>query len=320
MVDEAGDIKDAATVWEKRLSPALADKQGWALFGGSPQGRNWFYGIFRGAGSKPGWSRFLTTTAEGGLVAPEEIEERRANMDARHFASEFEASFDNQLSGRVYYAYGNELNQRDVEYNPALSLAWTMDFNIGFMCSVIAQSDGSHINVLEELALPDTNLTEMCAEFIRRVETKYLPFARRNSWESHARITVELYGDSTGKNRTHAGPSDWNIVRESLGRVPWLTVENKVITNPLQKDRVNSVNAMLCSAAGERRLFIHPSCKELDADLDQVQWAEDSAGNIRDDLSKKDPKRTHISDALGYYVWAKHGIKAKASIGSGFIA
>ena len=320
MVDEAGDVKQLSTVLEKRLTPALADKCGWMWLAGSPQGRNAFYDLYKAAGMNPGWDRFLTTTLEGGLVTPEEIEERRRNMAPKHFASEFEASFDNQLAGRTYYCYDPALNMAPVEYNPQLPLCWAMDFNIGFMCSVIAQTDGDSVRVLDELFLPDTNLYDMCAEFVRRIEANYRPHALRNSWEQITRLTVRLYGDSTGKNRSHAGPSDWSIVREQLAKVPWITVENRVITNPEQKDRIQSVNAMLCSAANKRRLIIAPHCKALDADFEKVQWAMDSSDNILGHLSKKEADRTHISDAVGYLIWAEHGIKSKATIGTSFVA
>ena len=75
--------------------------------------------------------------------------------------------------------------------------------------------------------------------------------------------------------------------------------------NPAVKDRVNCVNAMLCNHAGERRLLIDESCKELIKDLEQVTWDADS-------VDKSDGKRSHLSDALGYVIAQDFGMKPQA--------
>ena len=106
---------------------------------------------------------------------------------------------------------------------------------------------------------------------------------------------------------------DWQIARESFGRYanryrPIFRIPN---SNPLVKDRVYSVNGMLRNYAGERRLFIDPRCKELIKDLEQVSWKTDPNGNAkRDRCSNK--HRTHASDALGYMIDLKFGIRAKS--------
>jgi hypothetical protein len=45
-------------------------------------------------------------------------------------------------------------------------------------------------------------------------------------------------------------------------------------------------------------MFVHPRCKELIADFEQVSYMEDSMQIDKD----KDRRRTHASDALGYLV------------------
>ena len=48
--------------------------------------------------------------------------------------------------------------------------------------------------------------------------------------------------------------------------------------------------------------MFHTRCRELANDLEQVIWKSDPHGNVLSDLNKSDPMRTHLSDALGYYV------------------
>jgi hypothetical protein len=46
-------------------------------------------------------------------------------------------------------------------------------------------------------------------------------------------------------------------------------------------------------------LLVHPRCKELIADFEQVIYKENS--QVID--KERDSRRTHLSDALGYLVW-----------------
>jgi hypothetical protein len=65
------------------------------------------------------------------------------------------------------------------------------------------------------------------------------------------------------------------------------------------RDRIAVMNSKLRNANGEASLFIHPKCKELIADFEQVCYREDSMQVDKD----KDRMRTHLSDALGYLIW-----------------
>ena len=78
--------------------------------------------------------------------------------------------------------------------------------------------------------------------------------------------------------------------------------------NPVVRDRVTLMNAKLKSAGGERLLVVHPRCAELIRDFEQVTYKEGSGVVDKD----RDPKRTHLSDALGYLVWQECGEKGKA--------
>jgi len=79
---------------------------------------------------------------------------------------------------------------------------------------------------------------------------------------------------------------------------------------------VNAVNGLLCNMDGQRRLFHHPRCKELAKDFRQVVYVVDSHGNTIPEIDKRDRKRTHLSDAVGYLVWTEFPIRGKASWGT----
>jgi hypothetical protein len=73
--------------------------------------------------------------------------------------------------------------------------------------------------------------------------------------------------------------------------------------NPAVRDRVQLVNARLRNAAGEIRLRVDAKCKELIRDFEDVRYIPSTMLIDKD----RDPKRTHLSDALGYLVWQEFG-------------
>jgi hypothetical protein len=122
-------------------------------------------------------------------------------------------------------------------------------------------------------------------------------------------LQVEVYGDPTGEQRhSVAAETDYDIVRGFFARNPEFRVTyNYGRKAPPVKDRTNTVNGLLLNAAGERRVFVAPCCRELIADFRQVAWKSDSSGNVLAQLDKRDPARTHTSDAIGYLCWEEFG-------------
>ena len=174
-------------------------------------------------------------------------------------------------------------------------LWWALDFNVNPLCSVIGQTVNGQIRVLDELALPNSNTLAACEEFLSRT-AKYF---------TGSPLGVYVYGDpSADSGHTSASRTDWQIVKEFFSRYPErFRVQFRVpsAAGPV-KDRVNCVNAMLLNHAGKRRLFLDHRCKELAKDFEQLAWRADANGNPITSLDKRDPMRSHLSDALGYYV------------------
>ncbi|MCU1339715.1 MAG: hypothetical protein JWO19_5296 [Bryobacterales bacterium] len=285
----------APEAWTEVLRPALADKQGRALFIGTPHGRNHFFDLYEAAQERPNWATFQYTTEQGGNVPSEELESATHEMDERTYRQEFEARFETLGVGRAYYAFDRIHNVKNYRFNPQLGLRWSLDFNMNPLCSVLTQVSHGVVAVLEELILPDSNTLAACEEFLSRTE----------KWNAGSLLHVQVYGDSTGEQRhTSASRTDWQIVKEFFGRYrDRFNVTYRVpSTNPMVKDRVNCVNAMLRNHAGQHRVMIHEHCKHLIRDLEQVCWKTDPHGNSLVELDKSDPMRSHVSDALGYYI------------------
>jgi hypothetical protein len=292
VLDEYASI--APEAWSEVLRPALADKQGRALFIGTPQGHNHFHELVERAAILPDWKAFQYTTAQGGNVTLQELESAAQELDDRTYRQEFEASFENMGVGRAYYAFDNGLNVRKLRFDGRVSLSWTLDFNMNPFCSVLAQVCNGMVYVLDEMILPDSNTLAACEEFLSRTQKL-----------ASGMLHINVYGDATGEqHRTSASRTDWQIVKEFFGRYKdRYTVHFRVPSaNPPVKDRINCVNAKLQNHAGQNRLLIDPRCKHLIKDLEQVSWKSDPHGNTLADLDKADPRRTHVSDAVGYLI------------------
>ena len=290
--------------WTEVLRPALADKQGKALFIGTPRGHNHFYDLYEAAQTQPDWAAFQFTTEQGGNVPLEELESASQELDERTYRQEFQASFENLGVGLAYYAFERANHVRKISFHHQDSLFWALDFNMNPLCSVIGQDIDGQVRILDELILPNSNTPAACEEFL----------ARSQKYFTGTPLSVDVYGDATGEqHRTSASRTDWQIVKDFFGRYPErFHVQFRVPTsNPPVKDRINCVNAMLRNSAGTRRLYVNGCCKHLIKDFEQVSWKADPHGNPLSELDKSDPMRTHVSDAVGYMVAREFPMRAQ---------
>ena len=89
--DEVAQMK--RDLWSEVLQPTLVDRDGWALFLGTPKGINLFSELYYQAVADPKWYAGKQTIYDTGVFTPEKIEEIKKSMSEREFAQEFECSF-----------------------------------------------------------------------------------------------------------------------------------------------------------------------------------------------------------------------------------
>lgn len=99
-------------VWAEVLRPALADRKGWAVFIGTPMGRNGFWDIYANAKTDPEWFAAMFKASDTGIIPPEELEAARKVMSEDQYAQEFECSFDAAIIGAYY---GKLLQQAETD-------------------------------------------------------------------------------------------------------------------------------------------------------------------------------------------------------------
>lgn len=82
-------------LWPEVIRPALADREGWATFIGTPRGRDAFYAIWREAQKNPGtWFSKMLKASDTRIISPVELAAAREHMSEAQYNREFECSFD----------------------------------------------------------------------------------------------------------------------------------------------------------------------------------------------------------------------------------
>lgn len=84
------------------VRPALADRKGWALFIGTPNGKNQFYEVCELAKKEEGWFFAEFKASDTKILDAEELEMARKSMTPDEFDQEFECSFEASVKGAVY--------------------------------------------------------------------------------------------------------------------------------------------------------------------------------------------------------------------------
>ena len=276
VLDEAAFMD--SEVWFEVIRPALADKQGWALFISTPDGTaSWFYDLwcFCGENEWEDWQRWSFTTIEGGNVPAEEVEAARAQLDERTFRQEFEASFEN-LSGLVAVSFRDTNISTKAADIPVLPLLLGVDFNVDPMSGICAVRKDDTLYVFDEVMLTGGATTWDFSEEI----TRRFGVDRR----------VIACPDPTGGSRKTSGVglTDHSILRRngfnvSSPKAPW-----KI------RDKITCVNTALLDASGARRTLIHPRCKELIKSLRTLTYTPNTG------LPNKNLGVDHAFDAFGY--------------------
>lgn len=84
------------------IRPALSDREGWALFIGTPKGHNAFHTLYTQACKDPGWFTAIYRASETGIVPTPELEDARKIMTEDEYEQEYECSWSAAIQGAIY--------------------------------------------------------------------------------------------------------------------------------------------------------------------------------------------------------------------------
>lgn len=100
ILDEYADMKPS--VWSEVIRPALADRKGWAVFIGTPKGKNAFYDIWVQGNKSPDWHAVMLKSSRTNILNADELADARRTMTEDQYNQEFECSFEAAIPGAVY--------------------------------------------------------------------------------------------------------------------------------------------------------------------------------------------------------------------------
>lgn len=327
---EAAKMKES--VWERFVRPTLADFIGESLWDTTPEGKNWFYELYR-AGQDPkndeweSWRhpswvnrhvfRKRTTMAGigrmkymlryGGFDAADfkaldvdpEIVAMARDLTEEAFAQEVEASFSEHV-GRVFKAWDEDRHMRDLHWNPSWPLYIATDYgytdpNVALFIQISPWGD---VHVIAEYYRTHRTDGEFALDVLQDPRLGAL-----------TRVAVGLYPDPADPGATETVANAW--------RVPILGG-----TGGLLKERIDAIelrlkdkNAHLEYDNPERVpwLLFDNSCTNARREMDAYRWPDKRQDK---DKNKKDhplDKDNHVPEALGRFM-AGHGLTKNSTM------
>lgn len=206
VMDEVADM--SKTVWEEVIQPALADRDGWVVFIGTPKGKNMFYDLWQEAQQKPElWFSQLLKASESGLLPKQKLEQIRERMDPESYEQEFECSFLAGIKGSYYATQINEMGKdgrlqpfEHVHFSPVHAA-----FDLGYSDSTVAwffQIVNGRLDVVGHYEVNGLSMP-MIVEEIREMHKKnkwqmgdwYMPHdAMSHSLQTGKTIMEQLWG------------------------------------------------------------------------------------------------------------------------------
>jgi phage terminase large subunit len=143
------------SLWGQVIRPLLADRNGWAVFLGTPKGHNQFWELFkRGSADDGEWMARMYRASETGLIGDLELASARKDMTDEEYEQEFECSFTAAILGAYY---GKLLAAADadkrvghVSHDPALRVSTFWDLGVSDYTSIwFAQRAGREIRLID---------------------------------------------------------------------------------------------------------------------------------------------------------------------------
>mgnify|MGYP003147606072 FL=1 len=243
----------------------------------TPEGFRWLYQTFGTDEAKERTDRQLIKmrTQDNPHLPEDFIERMQANYDPSMLQAYLNGEFINLTTGQVYDRFTRENNVTNVMPEIGLEpLRIGLDFNIGNMNAVIGIIQDQKLLIFDEIS--GVHDTDALAQTIK---SRY-PMNK-----------IYIYPDASGGNRsTNSSQTDIAIL-QSYG-----FSNQSPRSNPPIRDRVSSVQALLCNGKGETRLHIHASCRKLIESMELQSYNDKGEPD-------KESGYDHMADSLGYLIF-----------------
>jgi phage terminase large subunit len=214
-------------VWPQIVRPMLADREGWALFIGTPMGRNHFQALYDRAMRDDDWLAARFPASSTRILKEVELAAARRAMSPAQFDQEFECSFSAGVPG-AYYAGLIDAAERDgrltrAPWEPRLPVVTAWDLGIGDATAIwFAQVLGSEVRIVDYFEANGVPL----AHYVKHLGT--LPYVYGDHLLPHDVAVREL---GTGTTR--------------LETLKQLGIKARVLKASALEDGIEAVRALL---------------------------------------------------------------------------
>jgi hypothetical protein len=277
-------MAEAAThdvdTWQMYIEPALADKEGWAIFPSTPRGYNWYQGLWM-MGQLPDYPeyeswRLPTWSNEAMFPGGEnnrEIKRLKRTTPEIKWLQEFAAEFV-AYEGKIYTEFSPKIHVKPIRYNPAWRnyLAFDYGFADPFVCLDIMVDPSDNVYVWREYQVTSMTTYEH-GRIIRN---------RQNPDGYHIDA---MFGDPRGADEAAT-------LAMLLG-----AVQSEVVAWKVGIEAVKS--HMKIQPDGSTKFAIDPSCEHLIRQLERLHFKE-----VKDNKNYNEMQHDfddHGPDALRYF-------------------
>lgn len=143
--------------FSKIIRPMLSDRKGWAVFIGTPLGKNHFYKLFEESEKLKNWYRGFYPVNKTGRISNQELEDIKKIMTPEEYAQEYECAWEISLPGTFY----GELIKKMEDENRVREGVYLIDrpvntyWDLGYSddtAIIFAQEDKGKILVVDSMA------------------------------------------------------------------------------------------------------------------------------------------------------------------------
>ncbi|KAB1441647.1 terminase large subunit domain-containing protein [Pseudodesulfovibrio senegalensis] len=215
-------------VWSEVVRPALSDRRGWAVFIGTPRGRNALYRLWNMARNDPDWFAAMYRASETGVLDPGELDAARREMSPEEFDQEFECSFSAAVQGAYFGRLVAEAEKQGricaLPHDPDLPVhtAWDLGMSDSTAIWFVQMGPGGECRVIDYYEAQGMGLDH----YVRELQAREYAYGRHIAPHD---IRVRELG--TGKSRLE--------VARSLG------IRFDVCPNIPVQDGINAVRSLL---------------------------------------------------------------------------
>lgn len=209
VIDEYGDI--APSLYGQIIAPALADRDGWVVFIGTPKGPNHFYELWKDSANDEDWARSMLKASQSGVFSAERLAKikKQPGSDEDTYNQEYECDFHAANKGAYYARQLNDLEDAGhlglFPWDPGLPVVTGWDIGITDDTSVwFAQVHGRDIHIIDFWtgsghALDD--VMEILTSKPYQYDPFYLPHdAKNKSFQTGKSVRELLWDDHRAKS------------------------------------------------------------------------------------------------------------------------